>query len=219
MFDSIDVAQIPADAVAAAGYTSGNWPTFPELVSRFPHALLLSIAVNAGEDAEALDIEAGDATPADVGGWYARQRAKGATRPCLYGSASTMDTGIVPVVRAGRIVRSGVRLWSAHYTNTAHICGPKSCGAVSIDMDGTQWTDRAMGRNLDQSLLAADFFGSAPLTAAKPAPPAAKATVPGGPEVSDRRRTADTGPARGGARDCSEHDPADDGGELAGREI
>jgi len=37
---------------------------------------------------------------------------------------------------------------------------------MSIEADGTQFTDRALGRDLDESLLAADFFGSAP-----PVPP------------------------------------------------
>lgn len=171
MFDSVDVSQIPADAVAAAGYTSGDWPTFPELAARCPHAELLSIAVNAGEDAECLDVETGDATAADIPDWQERQRGKGVTRPCIYADASTMEADVLPVLSSAKISRGSVRLWSAHYTNAAHICGPDSCKAVSIAMDGTQWTDQALGRNLDESLLAADFF-------AVPAPPAKPATVP-----------------------------------------
>jgi hypothetical protein len=178
MFDSVDVSQIPNDADAVAGYVNGLFQTAPELAARFAHGRVLTIAVSAGADAECLDIETGDAAPPEAAGWYARQRARGVTRPCLYASASVMETGIVPVIRAGRIVRSAVRLWSAHYTGVAHICGPRSCGAVSIDMDGTQWTDRAFSRNLDQSLVAADFFGSIRAPTPKPAPPAAAPTVP-----------------------------------------
>ena len=40
---------------------------------------------------------------------------------------------------------------------------------MSIDADGTQWTNAALGRNLDESVLAAEFFGPPP--APKPAPP------------------------------------------------
>ena len=178
MFDSVTIDQIPAGAQAVAGYVNGLFVTAPELLARFTHGRVLTIAVSADADAECLDIEPGDAGPPDAAGWYARQRARGVTRPCLYASASAMNAGIVPVIRAGRITRSAVRLWSAHYTGTAHICGPRSCGAVSIDMDGTQWTDHAAGRNLDQSLLVADFFGSIPAPAPKPAPPAAPPTVP-----------------------------------------
>jgi hypothetical protein len=174
MFDSIDLAQFPAGPAFVAGYVGGRWPTARELPTRFPHAEMLTIAVTASEDAEALDVETGDAAPGQAPAWWRRQRARGVARPCLYANASTMKAGIVPLVRAGAIPRAAVRLWSAHYTRTAHICGPKSCGAVSIDMDGTQWTDRAMGRNLDQSLLLPGFFG----TAAAPAPEAAPAARP-----------------------------------------
>jgi gag-polyprotein putative aspartyl protease len=176
MFDAVNVAQIPNGPVAVAGYTDGAWPTAAELAERFPNAHLLSIATSAGHDADCLDVESGDATPADVPGWYERQRARGVERPCIYADASTMQASIVPLVRSGAIARSLVRLWSAHYSGE-HICAPSSCGAVSLDMDGTQWTDSAWGRDLDESLLAADFFGTA-----KPAPAKAKAvpvtTVP-----------------------------------------
>jgi len=174
LYDAIDISQIPAGATAAAGYVDGLWPTFARLHGQFPHALLLSIAVTAAADAECLDIETGDATPADAAAWFERQKARGQARPCLYANASTMEADVVPVLRASGIDRAAVRLWSAHYTGFPHICGPGSCGAASIDMDGTQWTNAALGRNLDESLLTADFF-SAP---APPKPAPAPAPVP-----------------------------------------
>lgn len=170
MYDSIDVSQIPADAAAVAGYVGGDFHTLPELQSRFPHALLLSIAINAGEDAACLDVETGDASAADIPSWQERQRGRGVARPCIYANASTMESLVLPVLASAKIARASVRLWSAHYTASAHICGPMSCKAVSVAMDGCQWTKTALGRNLDQSLLVADFF-------AVPAPPAAKPTV------------------------------------------
>lgn len=162
MYDSIDIGQIPLSATAVAGYVSGRWPTAAKLAATFPHAQLLTIATSASHDAECLDIETGDATPADAAAWYERQKARGITRPCLYASASVMQADVAPVLVASGIKRASVRLWSAHYTFKAHICGPDSCGALSIDADGTQWTDEALGRNLDESLLAADFFSGRP---------------------------------------------------------
>jgi hypothetical protein len=43
----------------------------------------------------------------------------------------------------------------------AHICGPRpgGCGQIGIAMDGTQFTSRSHGRDLDQSLLLDNFFG------------------------------------------------------------
>lgn len=162
MYDAIDISQIPSGATAVAGYTAGKWPTAAHLAATFPHTQLLTIAVTAADDAECLDIETGDATPADAAGWYERQKARGITRPCLYASAGMMDSDVVPVILAAGIARTSVRLWSAHYTLEPHICGPASCREMSIEADGTQWTDRAMGRALDESLLAADFFATTP---------------------------------------------------------
>jgi len=160
MFDSVDLSQIPADATALGCYVDGRFANSAEAADRFPHARILTIAVFADHDADALDIEQGDATPGQAVGWYARQRARGVARPCLYASAFVMDTEVVPAIRAAGIGRQAVRLWAAHYNGSAHICGPGSCKELGIDADGTQWTDRAMGRNLDQSLLADDFFGA-----------------------------------------------------------
>jgi peptidoglycan hydrolase-like protein with peptidoglycan-binding domain len=168
MFDAIDLSQFPAGPVAVAGYIDGRWQTAAALAARFPNARHLSIAVSAADDAGCLDVENGDATPADVPGWYERQRAKGAERPCLYANASTMEAGIVPLVKSGTIPRASVRLWSAHYAGE-HICSNATCGTVSIQMDGTQWTNRAFNRDLDQSALLPDFFGA---PAPKPPPTA-----------------------------------------------
>jgi peptidoglycan hydrolase-like protein with peptidoglycan-binding domain len=162
MFDAVDVSQIPADAVAVAGYTGGRWPTYSQLLAQFPHACVLSIAISAAGDAECLDIETGDAVPGDAAAWYGRQRARGVTRPCLYASASLMESAVIPAVNAAGIERAAVRLWSAHYTGSAHICGPSSCGLTSIGMDGTQFTDQALGRDLDESLLLPGFFSTSP---------------------------------------------------------
>jgi len=163
MFDSVDLSQIPADATALGCYVDGRFANSAEAADRFPHARILTIAVFAAHDADALDIEQGDATPGQAVGWYARQRARGVARPCLYASAFVMDTEVIPAIRAAGIGRQAVRLWSAHYTDSPHICGPASCKELGIDADGTQFTDRALGgRNLDQSLLADDFFDAAP---------------------------------------------------------
>ncbi len=163
MFDSVDLDQIPADAQALAAYVDGRFANSAEAADRFPRAHLLTIAVFAAHDADCLDIETGDATPAQAAGWYFMQKARGLARPCLYASASVMQEAVVPAITEAGIPRSAVRLWSAHYTRTPHRCGPHpSCGLMSIEADATQYDDRALGRDLDVSLVADDFFGPAP---------------------------------------------------------
>jgi hypothetical protein len=160
MYDSIDISHIPPDAPAVAGYVNGRWPTFSQLAARFPHAQRLSIAVSASANADCLDIEPGDATVASAAGWYQRQKARGLARPVFYASASRMKDDLIPAIKAAGIPRSSLRLWSAHYGGAAHICGPATCGETPIPVDGTQYTNKAFGRDLDASVLVADFFGT-----------------------------------------------------------
>lgn len=153
MFDSVNLDTVPASAQAVAGYTSGNWPTFPEVQRRWPHARHLSIAISARHDAECLDIEPGDSVPADAPGWLIRQEARGVHRPVVYGSESTLPQ-IFGALERARIARSRYRVWSAHYTFTPH---------VDDHADATQWTDKALGRNLDESLCRPSFFDIVPV--------------------------------------------------------
>lgn len=152
MYDSVDPSQIPASAPAVAGYVGGAWPDYSAEVRRWPHAHHLSIAVNASEDAECLDVENGDATPDEVPAWFDRQERRGVHRPCLYASISAVPT-IVDVMTKHGVPRSRYRVWAAHYTYEPHI--EPGC-------DATQWTDKALGRNLDESLCSDTFFDGMP---------------------------------------------------------
>jgi hypothetical protein len=165
MYDTILNDQFPPGAAAYAAYVDGNLgnqPNYAYIVRAFPKAQHLSIALFSSDNADALDVEPGGSTPSEVPGWYAAQRKRGVQRPCVYASASTMNNDILPVLSQNGIARSAVRLWTAHYDVGQHICGPDSCGALSIDADGTQWTPNAVvngvALDLDQSLLDENFF-------------------------------------------------------------
>jgi hypothetical protein len=163
MFDTALNNQFPAGAAAYAAYVDGgigNQPNYAYIVSAFPEAEHLSIALFAGDNADALDVEPGAAVPSDIPGWYARQVARGIQRPVIYASASTMNNEILPVLSEAGIARANTRLWTAHYGAGEHICGPQTCGEFSLDADGTQWTSSALGLVLDQSLLLDDFFSA-----------------------------------------------------------
>ena len=161
MFDTALNDQFPSGAAAYAAYADrglGNQPNYAYIVSAFPTAQHLSIALFAANNADVLDVEAGASAPSEIPGWYARQVQRGITRPVIYASASTMNGTILPVLSQAGISRARTRLWTAHYGLGEHVCGPDSCGATSIDVDGTQWTPSALGLVLDQSLLVGDFF-------------------------------------------------------------
>ena len=178
MYDTAFNDQFPAGAAAYAGYVDGdigNQPNYAYIVSTFPKAQHLSVTLSSGVNADVLDVESGAAVPSDVPGWYAKQVARGSKRPGIYASASAMNDDILPVLSQANIARAAARLWTAHYGLGQHICGPSSCGSLSVEADGTQWTSSANGLVLDESLLAEDFF-----TTTGPAPTATETELQSG---------------------------------------
>jgi hypothetical protein len=178
MYDTALNDQFPSGGAAYAAYVDGgvgNQPNYAYIVSAFPKAKHLSIALFAGDNADALDVEAGASSPGDIPAWYRRQVARGIHRPVIYASVSAMNSEILPVLSQAGIARAQARLWTAHYGLGEHICGPGSCRALSVAADGTQWTSSARGLVLDQSLLVAGFF-----TTATTAPTATEAELQSG---------------------------------------
>lgn len=173
MFDSAVNRELPPGAAYAAYVDGGigDQPNYHSVSALFPGANVLSIALHADHDAEALDMEKGAATASQFPGWYLRQRGRGVVRPVGYASADPMASLLLPVLAAAGIPRAAVRLWSAHTGVGPHLCGPRSCGAVPVDVDATQWTWNALGRPLDQSLLREDFFATVPGPVPIPTPP------------------------------------------------
>jgi hypothetical protein len=179
MYDTCSNDQFPAGAPAYAAYVDGhvgNQPNYAYIVKAFPGAEHLSIALHPADDADAIDVENGASHPSDIPGWYAAQVARGIQRPVVYASASTMQTWVLGVLADAGISRSATRLWSAHYGAGTHICGPSSCGQLSLDADATQWTPNALGRDLDASLVLPGFFGKLPADWTYSAPLALAAT-------------------------------------------
>lgn len=158
MYDSITPSEIRAitgSPEAIAGYVGGWWPDYSPLVAMFPRAKHKSVAVNALEDADILDIENGDAVPADAPAWFRRQKARGLELPGFYASASAMPE-VIAVLTAAGIQRHEYVLWVAHYTYVQPT-PPFEEGA-----DAVQFTDKAAGRNVDQSVTTPAFWGNDP---------------------------------------------------------
>jgi hypothetical protein len=177
MADSIYAANLPPGYDAYAGYDDGHWPDATAIAAKEGGKPVLDIAVFATDNGHCLDIENGDATPAQAAGWTARQHSRGIARPWEYASISVMPA-VVSALSAGGIARSSVVLWSAHYGLPAHICGPtalngKPCYPGAVQCDATQHTSSAPGAGgskIDVSLLSGlGLFGPT----ASPAPPPA----------------------------------------------
>lgn len=164
LYDDTNLSLIPANAQAVAGYVNGRWPTYPQVVQRWPNAKHLSIDVTGASNADCLDVERGDATNAHAGDWVKRQLQRGVHKPVVYTSLSNV-AALLSALAVSGVTRSQIRLWTAHYDYKEHLCSPQSCPGFGLmtTADATQWTNNALGRSLDQSLLAPNFFGPVPV--------------------------------------------------------
>lgn len=114
MYDGIDsdAGIIPADAQLVAGYVDGDYVWTGADWARFPHAVHVRIAVHAGtDDGHVLDVESGNATPAESVDWVLLRRGSGAD-PTVYCNTSTW-----PQVRAAFQARTvpEPHYWIADY--------------------------------------------------------------------------------------------------------
>jgi hypothetical protein len=148
MFDSVDLTQIPKNPHAVAGYVGGQWPTDSHDALRrlFPHSFVVSIATEANQIADFLDVENGDASITQLRGWMDWMFELKRDRPGVYGSRSTQDS--VPGTLRG-LKRQTYRKWLADPTGVPHC--PNDFGACQFD-----W--HYLNRNLDVSLCQPWFF-------------------------------------------------------------
>jgi hypothetical protein len=161
MRDAVSVSAIPAGTPAVAGYLSGFWPTFRPLVLAFPRAYHVPVAIGATPVYKSLvgrmsclDIEPGDATPAEGGPWAKGEIGLG-VKPCEYANESTM-----PAVKAslahwlGSGWRAKVFLWVAAWTYHP---------GLLAGYDADQWTNHGpQGQNYDESTVSRAFLGIKP---------------------------------------------------------
>lgn len=136
MYDAVTATNIPADAQMVAGYidriqlrpwSAADW-------ARFPNAVKVTIVKKAStNDGHVLDVEPGDATPAEAPGWVRMRRAAGAD-PTVYCNTSTW-----PSVRAAfRSANTAEpHYWLARYDgNPAWDSGWAAAGVVAKQYAG-----------------------------------------------------------------------------------
>lgn len=157
--DSVNVDALPDGMHCYAGYANGTYANVSKIEARFPGVKVYQIDVlNAGVG-DYLDVEKGDAQPADTPGWWHRRRQAAVARPGIYGSPTTWAGagGIAAELTSAGIVRGAVTCWTAHYDPAlgAHLCTPELCGMPDgWTADLTQYTDTG---TYDLSLLGPTF--------------------------------------------------------------
>lgn len=89
MYDAITPGNVPAGATLVAGYGDGYYQDVAAFKARFPGATVVEIAVFASDDlGTVLDVETGDATPAQAPGWVQMRRHAGID-PTVYCNSNT----------------------------------------------------------------------------------------------------------------------------------
>src|SRR5208282_854204 len=91
---------LPAGTAALAGYANGAWPSAADISARFPDVAVLSIDVLAAGVGGVLDVETGDATPADAPAWTKDARARDVGTPWVYLNLSTWPAAVAAFRRA-----------------------------------------------------------------------------------------------------------------------
>jgi hypothetical protein len=174
MFDTVDdpastFRGLVFDAVAA--YGNGRFANYDRARREFPRLHLLEIDVSGAGIGNAGDFEPGDMSYPHAGQWARARIAAGVWRPVLYFSASHW-VEVMASLQASGIARSDVRIWTAHYNGSEHLCS-SACGfGINGTADATQWgSSDAPGtlpsiyahRDIDVSLTADDFWGATPV--------------------------------------------------------
>lgn len=154
MEDNTSTNLFTPGCAAYAGYANGTFANMDAVraYAATQKAKVFAYTPFVASNADALDIEPGDAVPADaVAGYHAGLRY-------FYGSASWIPS-IISELSAAGIPRSAYKLIAAHYIGP-HICAPSSCGYSLAD--ATQFTDAYLGISLDATLCPPDFFSPIP---------------------------------------------------------
>lgn len=158
MFDSVTPEAIPSNANNLAGYVDGAFQTIPYLRKHWPNAHhILPITVFGHTAAHCLDVEVSDASPSDAVDWIHDRHQAGVQHPKVYANLSTW-VQIIGFIEKARMPRDRFRVWTAHPTGVAHLCGPECFSGFKYRSDSTQFDWHALGRNLDESIFRDGFF-------------------------------------------------------------
>lgn len=183
MFDDVTASLIPADAEYVGYYVDGNYKNLAGVEKQCPKARLVPIAVTSKDKADVLDVETGDAQIADIYYWlHAGQKPKTTRLPVIYTSVSNVNRMMLTMNANNFVHGKDYLIWSAHYTGTAHICGPATCNATKTACDMTQFTNHAMGHSLDESVCLPEAFKALPTPTPVPVPVKPPVPVPAPPK-------------------------------------
>lgn len=150
-YDDVALSLIPPTAQIIWVYRDGRFANEQQARRAFPHAEIKTLTTQGEAGTDGADCEPGDLSPQREAAWARGEIHAGRPHPWLYANRDQMPA-VIKACNAIGVHRDEVLIWSAHYTGKEHICGPSTCGA-DFQANGTQFTDRAEGRSLDESVF------------------------------------------------------------------
>lgn len=174
LYDSTNEANYPA-AGYKAGYGDGRYTNFAALKAQYGDLAKIDIDVTGNPTGQenCVDIETGDATPADAPRVVRQMIANGFNPPWLYCDKATWED-VVDVLIAAGIPPAGVKWWIADYTGSPHF--PTYDGLVAT---ACQYSGGVTAR-FDTSCVQPDAFTTVVTSSPPPIPPP---STPQGPPV------------------------------------
>jgi hypothetical protein len=139
MYDSVTATNIPTTAAMVAGYVSGRYTWSAADWARFPNAVKVRIATQASVmDGHVLDVEPGDATPAEAVDWVISRRKVGMD-PTVYCNRNP-TTGL-PAVQAAFRARGVAEphYWVATASKTAGVIAGSVATQYMLDYRPPGW--------------------------------------------------------------------------------
>lgn len=155
MYDSVNPGHIPSSATMVAGYADGTYANLPALKARFPHATIVSIAVRWTTRAQVLDVETGNATPAQAVQWCTKTMADKSNRELTVYCSTSAWPGVRAAFTAAGVTEPNY--WVAHYDGNETV----PAGAVAKQFLGDY-------QGYDKSVVA-DYWPGVDSAPAKPA--------------------------------------------------
>lgn len=163
-FDGVTASSIPASATYVFYYANGTYANRSAIAARFPHATLIPIAVSkslAAVKGMVLDVENGDATPADAVAWCLAY--PGSNKDLVvYCNASTWPS-VRSAFQSAKVTEANY--WIAEYDNVAAI----PAGAIGKQYKNTP--------GYDESVINASAWPGISAPTPTPPPPVAGFTL------------------------------------------
>lgn len=144
MYDSTTPGDNPDGGDLYAGYTDGRYANMAALAAAQPGKVLVAISAVGTNTGVVGDCEPGCIWPQEQIVLWVEKRRRAGVEPTVYVGAANLASVVAAFDAMG--VAHPVAFWTAHYTNTPHLCG----------------TGCAYGRGLGVNVAATQYGGDLP---------------------------------------------------------